>query len=71
MRDVSIKLKSSTYSGIQERQRKTLIDVETTHMAATDLDKYWTALDKVRWHTNNTMQVSTRLRRGIVSCSCY
>jgi hypothetical protein len=47
MRDVSIKLKSSTYSGIQERQRKTLIDVETTHMAATDLDKYWTALDKV------------------------
>jgi hypothetical protein len=51
MRDVSIKLKSSTYSGIQERQRKTLIDVETTHMAATDLDKYWTALDKVTWHT--------------------
>lgn len=40
-------LASDTYRHIEEKHRRKMIEHRTTEMAVTDLDKYWTALDKV------------------------
>ena len=36
----------SEYKGIDDRQRKKMIEHETTTIVVTDLDKYYDALDK-------------------------
>ncbi|CAN0492077.1 unnamed protein product, partial [Hapterophycus canaliculatus] len=41
------KLLSDPYKNIEEKHRRKMIEHRTTEMAVTDLDKYWTALDKV------------------------
>lgn len=38
---------TDTYKNIEEKHRRKMIEHRTTEMAVTDLDKYWTALDKV------------------------
>lgn len=48
MRGLEVKLMTGTYKNIEEDHRRKLIEHRTTEMAVTDLDKYWTALDKVR-----------------------
>jgi hypothetical protein len=48
VRDLKCRLRSNNYSGVQEKRRRKLIDVQTTNMAVADLEKYWTALDKVQ-----------------------
>jgi len=46
------KLNESEYKDIDERQRKKMIEHETTNIVVTDLDKYYDALDKalLRYH---------------------
>lgn len=40
------KLNSSTYRGIDDKHKKLNIQYETTLMAVSDLDSYFTALDR-------------------------
>lgn len=46
------KLNESEYKGVDERQRKKMIEHETTNIVVADLDKYYDALDKalLRYH---------------------
>lgn len=48
IRGVEDKLSSDPYRNIEEKHRRKMIEHRTTEMAVSDLDKYWTALDKVR-----------------------
>lgn len=47
VKELEAKLASSTYRNIQERHRHKVIELQTTLMAVKDLERYWTALDKV------------------------
>lgn len=47
IRSVVLKLRESRFKNIEKRHREKMIDVETTSLAATDLDKYYKALDAV------------------------
>merc|ERR1712194_167418 len=51
-RNLRRKLNESEYKGVDERQRKKMIEHETTTIVVTDLDKYYDALDKalLRYH---------------------
>lgn len=47
IRSFETKLMTDAYKNIEEKHRRKMIEHRTTEMAVTDLDKYWTALDKV------------------------
>jgi len=51
-RSLRRKLNEPEYKGVDERQRKKMIEHETTGIVVTDLDKYYDALDKalLRYH---------------------
>ena len=50
IRNFETKLMTDAYKNIEEKHRRKMIEHRTTEMAVTDLDKYWTALDKVDQH---------------------
>ncbi|CAM9548532.1 unnamed protein product, partial [Ectocarpus sp. 8 AP-2014] len=64
IRGYEAKLNSDTYRNIEEKHRRKMIEHRTTEMAVTDLDKYWTALDKalLRFHTMKIADINKIIR---------
>eukprot|EP00752_Nemacystus_decipiens_P005268 g4778.t1 len=64
IRSVETKLMTDTYKNIEEKHRRKMIEHRTTEMAVTDLDKYWTALDKalLRFHTMKIADINKIIR---------
>ncbi|CAM9113656.1 unnamed protein product [Pylaiella littoralis] len=64
IRLVEAKLMTDTYRHIEEKHRRKMIEHRTTEMTVTDLDKYWTALDKalLRFHTMKIADINKIIR---------
>ncbi|CAM9978392.1 unnamed protein product [Ectocarpus sp. 12 AP-2014] len=64
IRGYEAKLNTDTYRNIEEKHRRKMIEHRTTEMAVTDLDKYWTALDKalLRFHTMKIADINKIIR---------
>ncbi|CAM9695145.1 unnamed protein product [Ascophyllum nodosum] len=64
IRGVENKLATDTYRNVEEKHRRKMIEHRTTEMAVSDLDKYWTALDKalLRFHTMKIADINKIIR---------
>lgn len=66
IRGLENKLATEPYKHVEEKHRRKMIEHRTTEMAVTDLDKYWTALDKVRSTSNTTVHDKSAQRHTVL-----
>jgi DNA repair protein RAD50 len=64
LKTITVKLKSSEYKDIDERHRVKMIEHQTTLLAVSDLDKYYTALDKalMKFHSIKIADINKIIR---------
>ncbi|KAI9908269.1 hypothetical protein PsorP6_016516 [Peronosclerospora sorghi] len=64
IRDDQVKLRTSTFKGIDEKYRHKLIQFETTQLAVADLERYYRALDDslLQYHSKKVEEINTIIR---------
>lgn len=64
LKNLTLKLKSSEFKDIDERHRVKMIEHQTTLLAVSDLDKYYTALDKalMKFHSLKIADINKIIR---------